>query len=757
MSIKCTVTTDLQVKDTNGYSGMQKHVEHDSSINHSNKDIVFDETQFNIYGESQKIRDDLTLWNQEHFQEYVDEHDQHQREKNHPERQYGSVKNYLSGKKKTTAILTIGNMEVQSELMKKFCPASSYSEEQLPDGSTHLVFKLKDNNGKPISDNITVAKKFYDCFNRALIAATNNNVGWNRNGKRINIGDYLHRGRYATNNDEMGISHIHFEVGTFGMTRGGKKRQAHPTNSLNQALVSLHQAVTGETVSGRVAIKWYRASIDNYALKCLENELHKTYNVPSKTQILNFERKTKDDPTVQTGLSMEQLKAQKAELADHQSKITQAQADQKKAEDDKQQAETNKKAAEAMAQQAYNALKNDYERVTGHKAVDSNNNPLSVQKLGEGLKSASESMRETVKQANEDKAIADQAVKALRASYKALTGKEAVDDHNQPLSPLECSRRIKKLTKKAQEDQTQAVSNQQAAEEAKQKALQEQQNAETARRTAQQQLDQLNQEIKTTKQKRRQAVTKELADNQLNYNNGEAVTEDNLEEVEKAIDNWRQEQRHQWQSEQTKNTQLVSTNQNLTTQNQQLKDENTNLQTTNSDLQSTNRKLITDNQTLTNEITEYKTQLIDTITENEPTHKVEQSRLQSGEVAEEVQTYTGRQQHQRQPLKYLINTVKKILQHLKQDTETFINDATRILQPQKPITANTKLESHYLDPDSIRPTKHPFNAQEEKRLMNNPAMKLKKAILQATQEQLQQAQQHIGHSIQKDTNGPDFN
>ena len=74
----------MQVKDTNGYSGMQKHVEHDSSINHSNKDIVFDETQFNIYGESQKIRYDLTLCNQEHFLEYVDEHDQHQRENNHP-------------------------------------------------------------------------------------------------------------------------------------------------------------------------------------------------------------------------------------------------------------------------------------------------------------------------------------------------------------------------------------------------------------------------------------------------------------------------------------------------------------------------------------------------------------------------------------------------------------------------------------------------------------------------------------------------
>ncbi|OTA43422.1 hypothetical protein BHL85_08740 [Limosilactobacillus reuteri] len=36
MAIKCTVTTDLQAKDTNGYSGMQKHVEHDKNINHSN-------------------------------------------------------------------------------------------------------------------------------------------------------------------------------------------------------------------------------------------------------------------------------------------------------------------------------------------------------------------------------------------------------------------------------------------------------------------------------------------------------------------------------------------------------------------------------------------------------------------------------------------------------------------------------------------------------------------------------------------------
>lgn len=100
MAIKCTVTTDLQAKDTNGYSGIQKHVEHDEKINHANQDIVFSETQFNQYDESQKTRNEIDKWNDKHFKDYVEEHDKHQREKGHAERQYGSVKNYLKRKKK---------------------------------------------------------------------------------------------------------------------------------------------------------------------------------------------------------------------------------------------------------------------------------------------------------------------------------------------------------------------------------------------------------------------------------------------------------------------------------------------------------------------------------------------------------------------------------------------------------------------------------------------------------------------------------
>ena len=58
---------------------------------------------------------------------------------------------------------------------------SNGSEVKLPDGTTHLVFKLKDENNKPIQNNIAVAKQFYGCFNRALIKATNNNIGWPAN------------------------------------------------------------------------------------------------------------------------------------------------------------------------------------------------------------------------------------------------------------------------------------------------------------------------------------------------------------------------------------------------------------------------------------------------------------------------------------------------------------------------------------------------------------------------------------------------
>ena len=371
--MKCTVTIDLHV-DKNGYSGIIKHNEHDPEINHSNKDINFEERQFNLYNSNPTK---LNNWNEEKFSDFVSSHDEKQRKSGHADRQYGSVKNYLKTKNKATMILTIGNMEIQTELMKKFCSPNSFHVEKLSDGTEHGVFNLK------TKSDIDEAKKFYDCFNKALVMATADNVGWTKkkSGKRVNFSDYLCRGRYAIHNDELGMSHIHCEIGTFGLTRKGNR----PTNSLNQALTSLYKAVNGKTVSGREATKWYRNGVDRYALRCLEYELHRVYNVPKKEKILDFDRKSKRDDVV-TGRSMEQVKADKKRIADNKKQLDEIK---------QQQEEVTK-----IKEQAINALKSSYKAVTGHEPVNKDGTPLSPLELSEGLKKAVDDTKK--EKANQD-------------------------------------------------------------------------------------------------------------------------------------------------------------------------------------------------------------------------------------------------------------------------------------------------------------------------------------------------------------------
>lgn len=677
MELKCTVTTDLQAKDINGYSGIQKHVKHDENIKHSNQDIVFSETRFNQYDESQQTRQNVEKWNEEHFKDFVEEHDQHQREKGHAERQYGSVKNFLKRKKKATAVLTIGNMEVQSQLMKEFCPASSYVEEKLPDGTTHLVFKLKDEHEQPIKNNIIVAKRFYDCFNRALITATNNNVGWNlKSGKRVNIGDYLHRGRYATNNDEMGISHIHYEIATFGMTRGGKKRPAHATNSLNQALVSLHHAVTGQYCSGRAATKWYRASIDKFALKCLETELHKTYKVPQNKKILEFERKTETDKSLQTGLSMEQLKAQ------HQEAI---QSLQKQTNDLTNQNNNVKHQVETVTKN----LKAIYEATTGHQAVDKDGNDLTPLEMANGITHAARASQSNKEQADKDMVATQEKEKAA----------------------------------KQQQEQQEQLLNQQRQQ------LQ----------TLQNQINDADEQLKQRKLQRVKEAQQEFDRNNLMYGDNEPITADNINDVEASIDQWRNDQRQQWQTDQTKHTKLINDNKDLQTQNDQL---------------------TTSNQAIQDNINSYKNQLVDSIAQNDPSHQVEQSLLNNNERPQPVNTDPGRQQHLKQNIKYLIKVAAKALQKVKKEALKFVDQITKTLTtPTNPNQPKPNLKSRYLDPSTIQASKHPFDYQREKQLMNklnnDPILKLQKAILFANQKQSQKATQQITNAMNKRLNKDD--
>ena len=379
--------------------GVQKHTEHDAKLNHSNKNINFSETCFNVYNESSKARKAVADWNNDKFSDFVRKHDEHQRETDHSERCYGSVKGYLKNRRKATGVLTIGNIAVQTQLIKQFCPSSAYTEETLADGTRRAKFKLYDANNNPIEDNIAIAKQFYGCFNRALINATANNVGWTlKNGTRVNVGDYLHRGRYATNNDELGMSHIHFEVATYGLTRGGKTRKSHATSSLNQALVSLYKAVNGKSCSGRAAITWYREKLDKYALMCLDKELRQTYadRLPSThAKVLAFERKTQDDPTTQTGLTMEQLKEQKQELAEHQQRVQQLQEQATDLDNKNKSAQKRIDQVQQLnnvAKSVMNDVQDTYKTLTGQQ-MDNATSPLDV---ANAIKSASDDTKQEV-------------------------------------------------------------------------------------------------------------------------------------------------------------------------------------------------------------------------------------------------------------------------------------------------------------------------------------------------------------------------
>ena len=151
------------------------------------------------------------------------------------------------------------------------------------------------------------------------------------------------------------------------------------------------------------------------------------------------------------------------------------------------------------------------------------------------------------------------------------------------------------------------------------------------------------------------------------------------------------------------------------------------------------------------QINGYKNQLVDTIAENAPEHKVESSLLKPNETAQPVISDTGRQQHLRQTLKYLMDTTTKVLQKIKTEATNFINQITQTLtQPTQNQQSNPAPQhSAYLDPSSIERSDKPFDHRKELKLMNDPAIKLKKAILLATNEQLQRTNQQLKTNIIK--------
>lgn len=314
---------------------------------------------------------------------------------------------------------------------------------------------------------------------------------------------------------------------------------------------------------------------------------------------------------------------------------------------------------------------------------------------------------------------------------------------------------ITKAARSSQKDKQQAEQNANAAQE-KQTAAENQQkqldqqlaHQRQQLQTLQNQISDADKQIKQRKLQRIKAAQQEIDQNDLLDNNDQpiTVTEANVTQMEQELDSWRQEERDNWETDKqdyqdeldnlnqeiitarTTKTELSTTNQQLTTQNQQLQNENTTVQ---------------------NQINDYKNQLVDTIAENAPEHKVDSSLLKPNEKAQAVITNTGRQQHLRQPLKYLMDTVTEVLQKVKTEATKFIDHVVKILIAPNGNQSPKNLQSRELDPSSITASDKPIDHLKEKQLQNDPAVKLKKAILSANSEQLQKVDQQVKQSLKQ--------
>ena len=461
MAINFTVSSDFRSKPK-GYTGVVHHSEHDPELNHKNKNIDEIRSEFNEYENTTARLEALQKWQQEKFADFIETHDAHQREKGHPERQWGTVKKYLARKNKPTAVITLGSIQSQGELLQELCPADVLTTKHSVEGYDYVTFDIKSEDELKTEDDYkhqekvkSEAKKFFGCYNRALFRATENNLCWNtgNNDKPVLLSDYIFMGRRATNFDE-GAGHIHVELGAYGITRTGGKT----TCSLNQALVAVHHAVTGKWISGSKSLSWLRDNFDRTALFYLNQELQTAYNL--KEPPVEFERKTEKNPTLLTGLPMNQFKTLKHAEDDANKAKKAAEEATKNANKAIEQSNLVSKAAEKVGKQALEAqkqitdatksLKDTYEVVTGSQPVDKDGKELSPLEMAKGVKSASSTLKKEYKETSdklskkyEDLDVADRQLGTQRSLI--LAEKQRLTEQ------IEADKRERKRKQKQQE------------------------------------------------------------------------------------------------------------------------------------------------------------------------------------------------------------------------------------------------------------------------------------------------------------------
>ena len=96
-----------------------------------------------------------------------------------------------------------------------------------------------------------------------------------------------------------------------------------------------------------------------------------------------------------------------------------------------------------------------------------------------------------------------------------------------------------------------------------------------------------------------------------------------------------------------------------------------------------------------------------------------------------------------------MDTVTEVLQKVKTEATKFIDHVVKILIAPNGNQSPKNLQSRKLDLSSIKASDKPIDHLKEKQLQNDPAVKLKKAILSANSEQLQKVDQQVKQSLKQ--------
>lgn len=279
MSYKITVSGNFETKK--GWSGLQKHMEHDSNVDHANKFLNSDiSKQLRKYNQHIVLAD-FDKYCEKEFADYVKSHDKHHAKKE----QYGNVNQFI----KYTDKGKLRPQPIEKEYLIKLGDKNTYNSY-----ISNLCIAIQKNK------HVNKEEAFDMAMKTTVNGFSDYVKGFNQRNPNLKMFEgYIHA-------DEEGAMHVHTRVlplvNNHQKTKSGQLKK--PSFSLNTALSTQY----GMKRNGKKALAKFREIEDNQLLKALDNATTRELNLRADFKL---DRKKDHDPSIKTGLDHDEYVRQR--------------------------------------------------------------------------------------------------------------------------------------------------------------------------------------------------------------------------------------------------------------------------------------------------------------------------------------------------------------------------------------------------------------------------------------------------------------